>query len=256
MHSSMRLKDKVVVVTGGNSGIGYATAKSVIDEGGIAVIAGRNKDGLDKAAKELEASALNRLFIFSFDQGCYQDIGKLSKFISDTFGELHGIVLNAGVVSVQPYDKVSENSFDEQVDINFKGSFFVAQKAAEIMKAGGSIVFNASYAAYKPFEGGAVYSATKAALKSLAASMAVELAKAGIRVNSVSPGNIDTPIFDKLGLNAQEKQKFFESIKRKVPLGRSGKPDEIAKVITFLLSDESSYITGTNILVDGGLVLS
>ena len=243
--------NKRILITGGNSGIGLATAKLLISQGATIILTGKNKDRVNGACNELGANAIP----FVTDVSKQRDLIELSEFISK-HGVLHGLFVNAGVINVEPIPQVSELSYDEQMNVNLRGAFFTVQNAIPHLLEGSSIVLNASLAAHRPFEGGAIYSATKAGIVSFAKSMALELAPYRIRVNSISPGNIDTPIFDKLGMNEQQKQDFFNSFKERVPLKRSGTAEEIARTVSFLLSDDSAYTTGADFLVDGGIVLS
>lgn len=246
------LENRIIVITGANSGIGYAIAEQVLAAKGTSILVGRNIDKLMTA----HASLGGRSTSFKADVTSLVELDALYSFVKEKFGRVDGVVANAGEAILEDCTEVTETSFDHSMDTNLKGAFFTAQKALPLMQHGGSIVFNASLAAHRPFKQGSIYAATKAALKSLASAMALELGQKNIRVNSISPGNIITPIFEKLGLNEQEKIDFINFFKEKVPLGRSGTPNEIAETCIFLLSEASSYITGTDILVDGGLLLS
>lgn len=245
----MRLQDKMIVITGGNSGIGFATAEKVIKEGGIPLIVGRDEKKVHQACCALEKKAVG----FTCDVTMTEEICELFKKIGHQFDCIHGIVANAGAAVLEPIEAITEKSFDASLQLNLKGAFFTVQKALPLLKKGGSIVLNASLSAHCTFQNGAIYAATKAALVSLASSMALELAKDKIRVNSVSPGVITTPFFDKLGLTEDQIRGHMLQYRKKMSLERTGKPEEIANVIAFLLSDESSFITGADILADGGL---
>lgn len=245
----MRLQDKIIVITGGNSGIGFATAEKIIEEGGIPIIVGRDEKKINQACAVLGKKAVG----FTCDVTLVSQISELFKKIGHQFDCIHGVVANAGAALLEPIEAITEKSFDASLQLNLKGAFFTVQKALPLMTKGGSVVLNASLSAHRTFENGAIYSATKAALVSLSSSMALELAKYKIRVNSVSPGVIVTPFFDKLGLTEDEIRGHMLQYRKKMSLERPGKPEEIANVIAFLLSDESSFITGTDILADGGL---
>lgn len=245
----MRLQNKIILITGGNSGIGFATAEKVIKEGAIAIIVGRDENKIKMACDALGKKARG----FTCDITVVDEITKLYENISKQYEIIHGVVANAGSALLEPIESITEKSFDASIQLNLKSAFFTVQKAIPFMKQGGSVVLNASLSAYRTFENGAIYSATKAALVSLSSSMALEYAKYKIRVNSVSPGVISTPFFDKLGMTADEVKRHLLMYRTKMSLERVGKPEEIANVIAFLLSDESSYVTGTNILADGGL---
>lgn len=249
MQSQLRLQNRAVVITGGNSGIGFATAKKVIEEGGISIIVGRDKEKINSACTVLGANSVG----FTCDISIVDEITLLFEKIERQFEMIYGVVANAGHSVLEPMEIVTAKSFDLSMNTNLKGAFFTVQKAVPLMKKGGSIVLNASLAAYRTFENAAIYSATKAALVSLAATLALELAKLNIRVNSVSPGTVLTPLFNKLGMTEEEIKDFILHYKQKISLERAGTPGEIANVISFLLSDESTFVTGTDILVDGGL---
>lgn len=245
----MQLQKKIIVITGGNSGIGFATAEKVIKEGGISVLVGQDEKKINHACEALGKNAVG----FTCDVTIVAEIAALFQKIGEQFESIHGVVANAGAALLEPIEDITEKSFDASLQLNLKGAFFTVQKAIPLMKHGGSVVLNASLAAHRTFEKGAIYAATKAALVSLSSSMALELAQYKIRVNSISPGVIETPFFDKFGLTADELRRHMLHYRKKISLERTGKPAEIANVIAFLLSDESSYITGTDILADGGL---
>lgn len=240
---------KLIVITGGNSGIGFATAEKIVNNGGTPIIVGKDSKAIAKAIDKLGDKAKG----YVCDVSQIDEIKKLFAQIASSYDEIHGIVANAGNAILEPVLEVTPDSFDKTVNTNFKGVFFTVQQAVPLMKSGGSIVLTSSLAAYQAFANAAIYSATKAALISLAATMALELAKFNIRVNSVSPGTVITPIFDKLGMSKKEVADFISHYKQKISLERPGSPTEIANVISFLLSNESSFVTGTDILADGGL---
>lgn len=246
---SARLKNKVIVITGGNSGIGYATAEKIIAEGGYAIIVGKDKKKVEEASKKLG----NKSSAFVADVSKLADLENLFKKIRQEFDVIHGLVVNAGIANLERYEDVTEDSFNASVEINFKGAFFTAQKATPLLQNGGSIVFISSLAAHRTFKGASIYSATKAAICSLSSTLSLELASKNIRCNSISPGTIITPIFNKMGLAEDEFKITIEKHQSKIALGRCGEPEEIANATLFLLSDESSYITGTDLIVDGGL---
>lgn len=246
------LIDKKYVISGGNSGIGYAVAELLVQRGATVLILGRNRATLEASKAKLGAQILT----FQVDVADYLQLKKFYADVHNQFDTIDGVFVNAGMVALEACDEVSEESFDLQIATNFKGAFFTASLAVPLIAKGGAIVFNASLAAHKPFQDGVIYSATKSAVKSLATAMGLELAGRGVRVNSISPGNVATPIFDRLGLSVEQKQAFFDYFKERVPLQRSGQANEIAEVVVFLLSEQSSYVTATDVLVDGGLILA
>ena len=243
------LSGKTVVITGGNSGIGRSIAEVVIAQGGKAVILGKNAQAIQEVSAELG----DRAFGHVCDVSCVDQLNSAFDKIKQDVKHVDGVVVNAGKIILGPADQVTEASFEESVAVNFKGAFFTAQKAIGLMEKGGSIVFIASSAARRAFANGSVYSATKAAIISLAASMALEWAPKKIRVNSISPGIVSTPIFSKLGLSEEQQQAIMDFYLPNVPLGRAANSEEIAEIAAFLLSDASSYVNGENITADGGL---
>ena len=243
-----RLSGKVAVITGGNSGIGFATAKRFAEEGADVVITGRRKKELDAAAAAIGKSVL----AVQGDVSRLADLDRLYANIRETRGHIDILFANAGIASFAPLDAISEEHFDQLFGINVKGLLFTVQKALPLFRDGGSIILNSSVAGRKGFGGFSVYNATKAAVRSFARTWTSDLKQRKIRVNSLSPGPIETPIFGKMGL-PQDQLKEFSTFISALPLGRTGQPEEIAAVALFLASDESSYITGVDLCVDGGL---
>jgi NAD(P)-dependent dehydrogenase (short-subunit alcohol dehydrogenase family) len=244
-----RLEGKVAVVTGGNSGIGLAAAKRLKDEGARVAISGRSKKTLDEAVKILGKDAL----AVQADVAKLGEIDKLFAAVSEKFGKIDVLFVNAGVAKFVPLNAVTEEHFDEIFDIDAKGAYFTIQKALPYLNDGASIILNTSVAGQKGLANGTVYSATKAALRSFARSVAAELVSRNIRVNAVAPGPIETPIFGRTGLSKEQVDEFAKSIVSQVPMKRLGKPEEVAGVVAFLASPDASYITGVEINVDGGM---
>jgi NAD(P)-dependent dehydrogenase (short-subunit alcohol dehydrogenase family) len=244
-----RLSGKVAVVTGANSGIGLATAKRFVEEGAEVVITGRRKEVLDDAAAQIGKNVM----AVQGDVSRLEDLDRLYATVRERHGSIDILFANAGVGSMAPLGKISEEQFDHQFDINVKGLLFTVQKALPLFKDGGSIILNSSIAGQKGIAGFSVYNATKAAVRSFARTWTSDLKERKIRVNSISPGPIETPIFGKLGLTEEQMAQFAGPLTSQMPLGRAGKPEEVAAAAVFLASDESSFITGVDLCVDGGL---
>ena len=245
-----KLNGKVAVVTGGNSGIGLATAKLFRAEGAKVAIAGRDQKTLDSAAKEIGDGTL----AVRADVAKLADIDKLYAAVKEKFGKIDVLFANAGIAKFAPVEQSSEQFFDEQFNINVKGLYFTIQKALPLLNDGASIILNSSVAGVKGTHTASVYSATKAAVRSLARTLTNELIGRGIRVNVVSPGPITTPIFGRTGLPQEALDDFSKYILSTVPMKRFGEADEVGKAVVFLASSDSSYISGQELFVDGGLV--
>src|SRR5256885_10227406 len=244
-----RLEGKVAVVTGGNRGIGLATAKRLEEEGAGGGIAGRSKKTLDEAVKSIG----NGVLALQADVAKLSDVDHLYKEVSQKLGKIDVLFVNAGVAKFAPLADTSESTYDEQFDINIKGAYFTIQKALPLLNDGASIILNTSVADSKGTEGTSAYSATKAALRSLARTAAAELAGRGIRVNTVAPGPIVTPIFERTGLPKEAVDEFAKEVIAQIPMKRFGQPEEVASAVAFLASQDASYITGVEINVDGGM---
>lgn len=244
-----RFEGKVAVVTGGNSGIGLATAKRLHDEGARVAISGRSQKTLDEAVKILGKDVL----AVKADVAKPADLDKLYEAVAEKFGKIDVLFVNAGVAKFAPLTAVDEAHFDEMFDINTRGAYFTIQKAVPHLNTGASIILNTSVADEKGIQNGTVYAATKAALRSLARSVAAELVELGIRVNTVAPGPIETPLFERTGLPKEAVEEFAKGVLSKVPMKRFGKPEEVAGAVAFLASSDASYITGVEINVDGGM---
>lgn len=244
-----RLENKTALITGGNSGIGFATAKEFLKQGAQVIITGRNLQALDEAKQTLGEDA----HILLSDTSSLDDIRKLPARVQDIFQHLDILFINAGIGKFAPIDAVDENHFDEQFDINVKGAFFTIQQLLPLINDGGSIILNTSINAHIGMPNASVYSATKAALITFARTLSSELLPRRIRVNAISPGPIKTPIFGKTGITTDQLEELKNNIENKVPLGRFGDPEEIAKVATFFASDDSSFVLGAELIADGGM---
>jgi NAD(P)-dependent dehydrogenase (short-subunit alcohol dehydrogenase family) len=244
-----RLEGKVALVTGGNSGIGLATAKRLQEEGAKVAISGRSKKTLDEAVKTIG----NGVVAVQADVAKLTEVDKLYVEVSKKLGKIDVLFVNAGVAKFAPLADTSERVYDEQFDINIKGAYFTVQKALPFLNDGASIILNTSVVDSKGTAGASAYAATKAALRSLARTAAAELVGRGIRVNTVAPGPIVTPIFGKTGLPQEAIDEFAKDVISKVPMKRFGQPEEVAGAVAFLASQDASYITGVEINVDGGM---
>ena len=244
-----KLDGKVAVVTGGNSGIGLATAREFQQQGAKVVITGRDQKTLDEAKQELGHDVL----AVRSDTSRLADIDKLFAVVREKLGTIDVLFINAGVGKFLPLESVTEEFFDSIMDINFKGAYFTIQKALPLLNDNASIVLNASINAYIGMPNTSVYAASKAALITLARTLSAELVDRGIRVNVVSPGPVATPIFGKLGIAADALDEVVKNVQTQVPMKRFGRPEEIAKAVLFLASDDASFLLGTEIVADGGM---
>jgi NAD(P)-dependent dehydrogenase (short-subunit alcohol dehydrogenase family) len=244
-----KVEGKVALVTGGNSGIGLASAKQFVNEGAYVFITGRRDRELASAVKEIGRNVTG----VQGDASSLADLDRLFAQIKREKGRLDIVFANAGTAQAVPFGKITEEHYDTIFNVNVKGLLFTVQKALPLMSDGGSIILNASIVASKGPAEWSVYSATKAAVRSFARSWSTDLKDRGIRVNAVSPGFIDTPgLSGLLGASGADEQRR-KAISDAVPLGRFGTPDEIARAVVFLASDDSSYVTGTELFVDGGV---
>jgi NAD(P)-dependent dehydrogenase (short-subunit alcohol dehydrogenase family) len=247
--NSKKLSGKIALVTGGSSGLGLATAKRFVAEGAHVFITGRRQPELDAAAKEIGSNVT----AVRSDSAKLADLDRLFATIREQKGRLDILFANAGGGAFAPLEQVTEEHFDKYFGINVKGTLFTVQKALPLMTAGGAIVINGSMASIKGIPAFGVYAATKAALRSFARTWSMDLKGRNIRVNVVSPGTVVTPAYKtELGLTDEQIEQFTAQAAAATPLGRVGTPDEIANAVLFLASDDSSYITGAEIFVDGG----
>jgi len=248
-----RLDGKIAVVTGGNSGIGLATAQQFVEEGAYVFITGRRQNELDKAVKQIGKNVTD----VQGDVSNLEDLDRLYDTVKQQKGRIDVLFANAGVIELVRLGSITEAHFDKIFSINVKGLLFTVQKALPLFQDGGSIILttDAVVNACKGFEAVSVYSATKAAIAAFARSWTVDLKHRKIRVNAISPGPIATPMVSSAGMGLSEEQvkQLIKSVVNIVPLGRMGNPDEVAKAVLFLASDDSSYVTGIELFIDGGI---
>jgi NAD(P)-dependent dehydrogenase (short-subunit alcohol dehydrogenase family) len=243
------LEGKVAVITGGNSGIGLATAQRFVDEGAYVFITGRCQKELDEAVNQISRNVTG----VQGDVSRLDDIDRLYDKVKEQKGKIDVLFANAGIMDLCTLERVSETYFDKTFGVNVKGIFFTVQKSLPLFNDGGTIVLTGSVAGSKGTEGLSIYGATKAAVRSLARSFTAELKNRKIRVNVVSPGRIDTPAASVAISGLQASQEPLKvGVVDSIPLGRMGTPDEIASAVLFLASDDSSFVTGIELFVDGG----
>ena len=242
------LEGKVAVITGGNSGIGFATAKRFVAEGAYVFITGRRQSELNEAVSDIGKNVTD----VHGDVSNLADLDRLYSIVKQQKGRIDILFANAGLGEFATLREISEAHFDKTFGVNVKGLLFSVQKAVPLFKDGGSIILNSSIAASKGVEGFSVYSASKAAVRSFARTWTVDLRDRKIRVNAISPGQIDSPALSDLMENEEQSSQLKKDLVSTVPLRRMGTPEEVAKVVTFLASDESSYVTGIELFVDGG----
>lgn len=244
-----RLEGKVAVVTGGNSGIGLAIARRFVAENASVAIFGRNENTLSAAAAELGPDCL----AIQGDAADDSDLQRLCAEANERFGGIDIVVANAGIFEFGRLADVDKVTFDRTSNVNFSGAFFTVRAALPYLRTGGSVILVTSGSNRVGLADAPVYAATKAAVRSLARSLAVELQPLGVRVNAISPGFVDTPIFERNGIEGEEREQFIASMSEQILMGRFGRPEEIAAAALFLASDDSSYVTGIELPVSGGL---
>jgi NAD(P)-dependent dehydrogenase (short-subunit alcohol dehydrogenase family) len=244
----MKLDGKIAVITGGSSGIGLATAKTFLAEGARVYVTGRRKSELDAAVAPLGPNAV----AVQGDVSKPADLDRLYNQIRQEVGHVDVLFANAGIGGLAPLGSLTEAHVDALLDINVKGVIWTVQNALPLMGHGGSIILNASIVASKGFANWSIYSATKAAVRSFARTWSSDLKGRNIRVNAVSPGVIETPGHQKAGIQSAEREQFFAHASSITPLGPVGTDDEVAKVVAFLASDDSGFVTGSEIFADGG----
>jgi NAD(P)-dependent dehydrogenase (short-subunit alcohol dehydrogenase family) len=247
-----KLDGKIALITGGTTGIGLASARLFQHEGARVFVTGRNPETLSEARKLLPPD----ITVLQADSASLADLDRLVTQLKAQAGRLDVLFINAGVGEFRSLEEASEAHWDRIMDVNLKGAFFLAQRALPLLGQGASVVFTTSVVGRKGFPGAAAYSASKAGLAGLARVLAVELAPRGIRVNSLAPGPIDTPIHAKLGMTEEALDAFRSGITERIPLKRMGTDEEVAKAALFLASRDSGYITGEELMVDGGAAVA
>lgn len=244
-----KLVGKNAIVTGGNSGIGLATAKAFVDEGAKVLIVGRNKNALDRARETLGENAE----AFAADVSKESDLAALAAFAEQRLGKLDVVFANAGVAEFKPVQMADAAHFDKIFNTNVRGAFFTVKVLEPLLNEGASIILTTSSSNTLGLPGSSVYAASKAALRSFARTMSSEFAPRNIRVNAISPGPIETPIYDHMGMSEDEQDETARSLLTRVPAGRMGLPAEIAKSVVFLASNDSNYMAGAELVIDGGM---
>ena len=244
------LKNKIAVITGGNSGIGYATARELKEQGAIVIITGRRPDAVKKAAEDLGVTG------FVADQAVVEQSEQLVAKVSEQFGKIDILFVNAGIANTAPIEQATEAFFDSIIDINYRGAYFTLSRFIPLLNDGASVVFLSSNTASMNGALSSIYSSGKAALNAVMRIAAVELAPRGIRVNSVSPGPTHTEILNKLGMDETTRRAVDAWMIDRIPLKRIGSPDDVAKMVTYFCSDAAGFITGAEVVMDGGMSLA
>lgn len=245
----MKLTNKIAVITGGNSGIGLATAHEFKQQGARVVIIGRNSDAVSKAVAELGDDTIG----VTADVSSVADLDRAFAEVREKVGRVDILFANAGIGRFAPVGESTEALFDEITNTNFKGAYFTILRALPLMPDGGSIVLTSTVAVHFGLPGASIYAAGKAALNSLAKTLAIELAGRSIRVNVISPGPIMTPIFGKMGMDQETQNQVAAGLLSGIPLQRFGTSEEIARIVSFLASEDAAFITGQEIVADGGM---
>jgi NAD(P)-dependent dehydrogenase (short-subunit alcohol dehydrogenase family) len=244
------LQNKVAVITGGNSGIGYATAKTLKEQGAKVIITGRRREAIEKAAADLGVTAMVA------DQSSLSAIENLVEQVQQDFGKIDILFINAGIVGITPIEQATETMFDEVIGINFKGAYFTLSRFIPLLADGASVVFLSSNVASSNHIHSSIYSSSKAALNAIMKIAALELAPRNITVNAVSPGPTETEIFNKMGMDEATLEAIKTNLKSKIPLNRMGTAHDVGSMVAYLCGDAARFITGAEILMDGGMVLA
>ena len=245
-----KLQNKIALITGGNSGIGFATAKEFIQQGAKVIITGRNAAALEEAKQSLGENA----FTLLSDASNMEDVFKLQQQVKTIFPALDILFINAGVAKLAPFETMTEAQYDETFNINVKSAYFTIQQLLPLFNDGGSIILNTSINSHIGMANTTLYAASKGALITLARTLSTELLSRKIRVNAISPGPVRTPLYDKFGFEKEQAEAVQASIVGQVPMGRFGTPEEIARIATFFASEDSSFVIGAELIADGGMI--
>jgi len=245
-----KLNNKIALITGGDSGIGFATARKFLENGAQVLLTSYDEEGLEKAAMELG----DGVHTFICDVRDLDQIDALKQFTEETFGGVDILFANAGIAKFAPFEEMPEELFDDTFAINVKGLYFTTQKLLPILNDQASIILMGSINAHTGMPGASVYAASKASVVCLAKNIGREVVDRGIRVNAISPGPVDTPIYHKLGFSGDEYSEFREGLEGQIPLQRFAQPEEIANSVLFFASEDSSFATGSELIVDGGMI--
>ncbi|SDF18457.1 SDR family oxidoreductase [Chitinophaga filiformis] len=245
-----KLENKTALITGGNSGIGFATAKEFIQQGAKVIITGRNAVALEEAKQSLGENA----FTLLSDASNMEDVFKLQQHVKAIFPALDILFINAGVAKLAPFETMTEAQYDETFNINVKSAYFTIQQLLPLFNDGGSIILNTSINSHIGMANTTLYAASKGALITLARTLSTELLSRKIRVNAISPGPVRTPLYDKFGFEKEQADAVQASIVGQVPMGRFGTPEEIARIATFFASEDSSFVIGAELIADGGMI--
>lgn len=246
-----RFEDKRILITGGTSGMGLAAAKKIVEEGGEVAVTGTSQDHLDEAGRALPSGSL----VLRNDAADPEAAKELGAKVKEQMGTIDGLWLNAGYGKFAPNDQMDAEFFDQMNNVNVRGPVLQMAELIDVVSDKGAIVVTSSVSPYLGQAEGTVYAGTKGAVTAMTRSWANALSSRGIRVNSIAPGPIDTNFMNGMGLSEEEKDQFLDQIQTMVPLGRLGEPEEVAEVALFLLSDHSSYVTGSEYMVDGGMTM-
>jgi len=245
-----KLENRTALITGGNSGIGFATAKEFIQQGAKVIITGRNAAALEDAKQSLGENA----FTLLSDASNMEDVFKLQQQVKAIFPSLDILFINAGVAKLAPFETMTEAQYDETFNINVKSAYFTIQQLLPLFNDGGSIVLNTSINSHIGMANTTLYAASKGALITMARTLSTELLSRKIRVNAISPGPVRTPLYDKFGFDKEQAEAVQASIVGQVPMGRFGTPEEIARIVTFFASEDSSFVIGAELIADGGMI--
>ncbi len=245
----MKLQDKVAFITGGNSGMGLATAQLFEKEGAKVAIVGKRSEAIEK----FNSSASENLIGYLADVRNVEQIQSALAKTTGKFGKVDVLFLNAGIAKPRPFEMTDKDYYQQMWDVNFGGTYFTIQAALPYLNDGASIILNTSVSNVKGMSGLSVYAATKAAMRSLVRTLTIELAPRKIRINAMSPGPIETPVWGKMDLTEEQANGFKEQVKSMIPLGRMGRSEEIATAVLFLASDDAAFVNGVELPVDGGM---